>query len=934
MDCPICKDPIKTTGRTRVAHLVIEKTLDDSGNGHVHTHGDIVKTEHTKEMLELAGEECGVAFGKQNQLIDLKEVVFHNRQRIGDMLMFTCAIRDFKAAFPHVRVNIVSTARHIWDYNPHIDPTLKETPENMIKIGPTAGTNQSNRIDWHFSNAFRISIEQALNVHIPQGESRPDIYLTQEEYDAPRVFEKPYWIICITGEKGWGCKMYPFTKWQKFVDQNPDKIFVQIGAREDNPPRLQGAHVIDYVGKTQDKNTGIRDLFKLFLNAEGSIGLVSFHMHLSGALQKPCLVVAGAREPVHFTRYPGHAYLATDGMLPCAVKACWHCDIHACTNPTYHKNQNGDDEIVPKCVEMIDPEDLTRAINGYYLGGRLQKDVPSAKPKFKNIVPTPQPIKKELVVNYPAREFNMHGMKWGGSCILEEDWIFMQEIIAKHNVRNVLEFGSGLSTILFEQLGVKIVSYETSTSYANNVRTILPGIDVRMWDGKTIIGDIDNPPPAQFDLVFVDGPAGPENREDAIRLAAKFGKMVIIHDGWCAPEKAFMAQYLDPVFKDHVKGGRRCHFYSSRKDASNLSVNAPIIDLPLEMEEESFKKVIVQPAQNPQGKVAIQAKHVKIVSTARGWGGQARSITTIMRLLLKAGHRVEFIPFRNAVTSSEMKAILKGELSNVTVTENYDTIKERCDVLFMYADDYIWEFGKPEIAEAFSGIGAERKIMMLNYRRGNVGEIEWTQAWDKYMFLNSFQENELLKKQPLARTKVLPPCTDLEPFFAVKPDYEGALRLVRHSSQGDTKFSKGFGDELVSMRSQQKCEVHLLPGPSFIEPNNWIFKYPRTSDPHKIAEFLGRGNCFWYSLPEGYMDMGPRVILEAMAAGLPVIADNWGGAVDRVTPETGWLFDEKIQHVEILPHLTPKVLKEKGEAARERARQEFVPDRWIREILE
>src|SRR3990167_10150088 len=155
--------------------------------------------------------------------------------------------------------------------------------------------------------------------------------------------------------------MYPFERWQKVVDQNPDLKFVQIGTKGDNAPRLQGANVIDMIGKTDDKHTGIRDLFKLFLNAEGSIGLVSFHMHLSGALYKPCVVVAGAREPVSFTRYAGHQYIATDGCLPCGITACWHCDIKACTNPV---TVNG--EIVPKCVEMISSQEVSHYIKRYY----------------------------------------------------------------------------------------------------------------------------------------------------------------------------------------------------------------------------------------------------------------------------------------------------------------------------------------------------------------------------------------------------------------------------------------------------------------------------------------------------------------------------------------------------------------------------------------
>ena len=81
------------------------------------------------------------------------------------------------------------------------------------------------------------------------------------------------------------------------------------------------------------------------------------------------------------------------------------------------------------------------------------------------------------------------------------------------------------------------------------------------------------------------------------------------------------------------------------------------------------------------------------------------------------------------------------------------------------------------------------------------------------------------------------------------------------------------------------------------------------------------------------MDMGPRVGLEALAAGLPILADNWGGMVDRVTPECGWLCDTKEQHVEIIKNVTLDELKKKGQAARERARQEFIPERWVEEII-
>lgn len=79
--------------------------------------------------------------------------------------------------------------------------------------------------------------------------------------------------------------------------------------------------------------------------------------------------------------------------------------------------------------------------------------------------------------------------------------------------------------------------------------------------------------------------------------------------------------------------------------------------------------------------------------------------------------------------------------------------------------------------------------------------------------------------------------------------------------------------------------------------------------------------------------MGPRVIIEAMAAGLPVIADNWGGAVDRLTKECGWLCNEKSEYADIIRNISVSQLKKMGSAARQRAKDEFSTKKWISEII-
>lgn len=924
MECQFCKDPVPEFDKPRAAHLVVHKEGKD---GHIHVHGELKNKDAMKELVEAAALEAGIPLSIKSGENLPKEIVFHNRQRIGDMLMFTCGVRDFKAAFPNVRVNVISTCGHIWDHNPAIDRSLAATNENTVKIGPGKLTNASNRLDWHFANAFRVSIEEALKIAIPQGESRPDIWLTEEEYHAPRVIEGPYWIICVNGEKGWGCKMYPFDRWQKVVTDNPDITFVQIGTKEDNPPRLQGANVVDYVGKTQDKENGIRDLFKLFLNAEGSIGLVSFHMHLSGALYKPCVVVAGAREPVSFTRYSGHQYLANDGCLPCAVQACWHCDIDTCTNLVL------EGEKIPKCAYLIEPEDITRAIQAYYKGGRLVKGQASEKPPIRvggrmgvNVVKTP--------IKVPKAEVKLYGMDWNGPHLMEKDWEFILKVIKENNVKTVLEFGAGLSTLLFNDLGVQIVTYEDQQRWLDRTKA-LRDCDIRLWDGKDVrLG--------KYDLAFVDGPSGGNNREHSVRLAGEHANIVIVHDGYGAWEQKWQEKYLKGKFEGPVKGGGRCYYW---KKVNNDSHNEVCHDNPQDSKGMGGQEQVGEESRGPVQKCrtskeevgaggSVQKKFVKIVSTARGWGGCARSVTTIMRMLLALGHRVEFIPFRNSVGSREFREALETDLKDVKVTLDYSTVGEKCDVFFMYADDFVWEFSKPEIGEVFSQINADMKIMMLNYRRGGVGEIEWTKCWDKYMFLNSTQEMELTKVHHRVCTRILPPCTDLTPFFDVRPDYNHNLRIVRHSSQGDTKFYPEIQDHIVEIiKGRDGAEISMLPGPGFMTPSERFKKFSRTADPHVIADFLSKGNLFWYSLPQGYMDMGPRVILEAMASGLPVLADKWGGAIDRVTPETGWLCKDKKEHLEIIKSVTYDELKKKGEAARERAFKEFRPEKWIKEIL-
>jgi len=726
--------------------------------------------------------------------------------------------------------------------------------------------------------------------------------MTKKEYERPPIIQGPYWVIIIGGEPGWTAKMYPADRWQKVIDSLPDIQFVQLGMSGHPYPHLK--NVTDYIGKTEDRHTGIRDLFNIFRHAQGSVGLVSMHMHLSAVFNNACVVVAGAREPAWFTHYFGHQYLQTNGVLPCAIQsACWKCDVKGCKDQT---------DGVPKCVDVIQPEDIVRAIMRYYDGGRLEMEKKIKNDFFKNITKTEKPFARpESIDGLTDAKLAEYGMKWDSTNIGRRDWQLIEEAIKDCKAKTALEFGSGLSTLLMQDKVKSVTSYETDPDWLNNMEKWAKKkkVKIKLWDGHSL----DLKKSDRFDFAFVDGPGASLNTEKtmgrkySIKAASEHADAIVIHDAWRRGKNQEMQWQVEYVEKDFklVKTGGRSHLWIRKEDKNEKSWHCKPI--------------------NGKGLV-------RLVSTSRGWEGAQRSTTHIMRMLCDNGYVVEYVPFHGKYELGKgISGEYKKNLDERVVIRDWSRIPERCDVLFVYADDYIWEFKQPELADVFSNPLANRKVMMLNYRRGGVGQVEWTKGWDSYGFLNSTQEEELLKILPKAKTWVLPPCTDLAAFFQVKPKYAGPLRIVRHNSQGDTKFAKDFGKELEGIsRARKDVEFHMMPGPSFVERSN-LTKYPRNKPP--IPEFLPRGNLFYYSLPEGYFDMGPRVVLEAMASGLPVIADNWGGSKDRVTKETGWLCDKKEQYPKIIKSVTSKELKAKGETARQRARKHFIPERWMDRIL-
>jgi len=150
-----------------------------------------------------------------------------------------------------------------------------------------------------------------------------------------------------------------------------------------------GIRTINLVGKTN-----LRQLIRLVYHSIGTLGGVSLLMHLTaaveskhGLLSRPGVIVAGGREPSIWESYNGQKFIDMNGCLPC-------CDLGGCWRSRCQKVFDGDEkddddklclypvEIdfdfkgnkmrIPKCLNIIKPLDVIRAIEMYYEGGILR----------------------------------------------------------------------------------------------------------------------------------------------------------------------------------------------------------------------------------------------------------------------------------------------------------------------------------------------------------------------------------------------------------------------------------------------------------------------------------------------------------------------------------------------------------------------------------
>ena len=309
----------------------------------------------------------------------------------GDIVMLTAAVRDLHLGHPGKFITDVRTScAELWENNPWITPLPENDPEAEVIDCSYPLIDRSNTLPYHSLHGYMQFLSARLGVEIKPTQFRGDIHLSELEkswFSQVRELageDIPFWVLPAGGKYDVTIKWWDMARYQKVIDHFRGRIqFVHVGALGHFHPRLKG--VIDLRGRTS-----LRQLVRLIYHAQGALCPVTAVMHLSAAIEvkerprasRPCVVIAGGREPAHWEAYPDHQFISTNGALRCCSNGgCWKARTtpigdgderdqpgHLCLDV-----RNG----LPRCMDMISAEEVIRRIECYFEGGAAEHLTPA-----------------------------------------------------------------------------------------------------------------------------------------------------------------------------------------------------------------------------------------------------------------------------------------------------------------------------------------------------------------------------------------------------------------------------------------------------------------------------------------------------------------------------------------------------------------------------
>ena len=400
----------------------------------------------------------------------MRRLILRSFQSPGDILMLTAAVRELHLAHPgRFLTDVRTSAEAIWDNNPWITRLSEESDDVEVIDMHYPLVHHSNQRPYHFLHGFVQYLGQRLGISIPVTQFRGDVFLSDEERQAPlEDYDLPetFWIIVAGGKYDYTAKWWNPASYQAVVDHFRHRIqFVQSGESHHWHPPLKG--VINLVGKTT-----LRQFVRLMHHASGVVCPVTFAMHLAAAVEmprgaaksRPSIVIAGGREPTHWEAYPNHQFLQTIGLLTCCEEGgCWksRCQLvgdgdekdrhNVCEQPV----QVTPELRIARCMNMISPADVIRRMELC-----LEGDVVHKRPhSTRDFVELPPPPPREPDAPRLSQVRFTHGL---GDCVY---FAHLVPLYARRGHQIEVECDPD-KTFLFEEIGVRLMTEEAPTEHA------------------------------------------------------------------------------------------------------------------------------------------------------------------------------------------------------------------------------------------------------------------------------------------------------------------------------------------------------------------------------------------------------------------------------------------------------------------------------------
>lgn len=311
-----------------------------------------------------AGDSAQLARG-----VTPSPLLLRTDQMPGDAVVMTAAIYSLHKAHPDKYVTAVeSKYPEVFAHNPNV-VSITSIPDARPLHMHYPAIHQCNECGIHFMQGWCEHLSAVLGIHVPLLTDRPHLYFDHYDHDDPPVGD--YWVICSGGKSDFTNKLWGYDNYQEVIDKLSDKVkFIQVGDNHRDHPLLylhNGSR--DMVGRTT-----LRQLFNLVRRSCGVLCGVSLLMHVAAALDKPCVVIAGGREPVTWNSYPKQTYVHTVGALPCKSvqghvgRACWRSRVVPLNDGSSFYDQNTCERPVdglPLCMRLIKPEEIVQIILRY-----------------------------------------------------------------------------------------------------------------------------------------------------------------------------------------------------------------------------------------------------------------------------------------------------------------------------------------------------------------------------------------------------------------------------------------------------------------------------------------------------------------------------------------------------------------------------------------